>query len=402
MIEYSLLNQLLNFGSDWQITDVKVNENTKEIDIFLQYNRLTCYLNDSEPDCSIYDYTQTRRIRHLDLFDFKTFVNFRTPRAKTSKGKVVKIPVSFADSRVSFSYLFEIKVIKTLELSKNQTHTAKYLKTTFEVIHHIMERAVSRGLNKRNLDDLTDLSIDEKSVFDGHNYITILSDPIQKRVIDIIEGRKKEDVEELMYSALSDFQRSKIRYVTMDMWQPFMTCVQELMPQASIVHDNFHIMKYLNKGVDETRKEEVKTNQELKKTKYIFLKKPSNLTDNQQVIFDEINSINLKTSQAWAIKENFKQIYNYWNPKECINYFKNWYTNVINAQIKPMIKVADTILNHIEGVINAAVTSMSNAMAENINSKIQIIKAVGRGYKNINGYRNAILFFNGNLELLPL
>ena len=67
-----------------------------------------------------------------------------------------------------------------------------------------------------------------------------------------------------------------------------------------------------------------------------------------------------------------------------------------------MIKVADTILNHIEGVINAAVTSMSNAMAENINSKIQIIKAVGRGYKNINGYRNAILFFNGNLELLPL
>jgi len=181
-----------------------------------------------------------------------------------------------------------------------------------------------------------------------------------------------------------------------------MTCVQELMPQASIVHDNFHIMKYLNKGVDETRKEEVKTNQELKKTKYIFLKKPSNLTDNQQVIFDEINSINLKTSQAWAIKENFKQIYNYWNPKECINYFKNWYTNVINAQIKPMIKVADTILNHIEGVITAAVTSMSNAMAENINSKIQIIKAVGRGYKNINGYRNAILFFNGNLELLPL
>ena len=180
------------------------------------------------------------------------------------------MPVPFADSRVSFTYLFEVKVIKTLELSKNQTHTAKYLKTTFEVIHHIMKRAVTRGLYKRNLDDLTDLSIDEKSVFDGHNYITILSDPIQKRVIDIIEGRKKENVDELMYSALNDFQRSKIRHVTMDMWQPFMTCVEELMPQASIVHDNFHIAKYLNKGVDETRKQEVKTNQELKKTKYIF------------------------------------------------------------------------------------------------------------------------------------
>ena len=48
-----------------------------------------------------------------------------------------------------------------------------------------------------------------------------------------------------------------------------------------------------------------------------------------------------------------------------------------------MIKVADTILNHIEGVINAAVTSMSNAMTENINNKIQIIKAVGRVIKTL-------------------
>ena len=102
------------------------------------------------------------------------------------------------------------------------------------------------------------------------------------------------------------------------------------------------------------------------------------------------------------MKENFKQIYKYWNPKECINYFKNWYTNVIESQIKSMIAVAETILNHIEGVINATVTTMSNAIAENINSKIQIIKAVGRGYKNIKGYRNEILFFNGNLELLTL
>ena len=102
------------------------------------------------------------------------------------------------------------------------------------------------------------------------------------------------------------------------------------------------------------------------------------------------------------MKENFKQIYNYCNPNECINYFKNWYTNVLESEIKPMIVVADTILNHIEGVINAAVTNMSNAIAENINGNIQIIKAVGRGFKNIKGYRNAILFFNGNLETLPL
>lgn len=401
-MEFEILRHLLNFGLDWEIEDLKIKEHEKEIDLYLKYVKTSCYLDDSEPECSIYDYSKTRRVRHLDLFDYKTFINFRTPRAKTSKGNVVKIPVSFADSRVSFSYLFEVKVIKTLELSKNQTHTAKYLNTTFEVIHHIMKRAVKRGLQRRNLDDLTSLSIDEKSVFNGHNYITVLSDPINKRVIDIIEGRKEEDVEELIISSLNETQRSRIRHITMDMWKAFISCAEKILPQASIVHDNFHIMKYLNKGVDETRKLEVKSREELKKTKYIFLKNPDNLTNNQQNIFKEINQINLKTSEAWKMKENFKQIYNYWNPNECINYFKNWYTNVLESEIKPMIVVADTILNHIEGVINAAVTNMSNAIAENINGNIQIIKAVGRGFKNIKGYRNAILFFNGNLETLPL
>ena len=67
-----------------------------------------------------------------------------------------------------------------------------------------------------------------------------------------------------------------------------------------------------------------------------------------------------------------------------------------------MINVADTLLRHLAGVVNAAMTRLSNGMAENINGKIQILKSLGRGFKNIQGYRNSILFFNGNLDLLPL
>ena len=67
-----------------------------------------------------------------------------------------------------------------------------------------------------------------------------------------------------------------------------------------------------------------------------------------------------------------------------------------------MINVADTLLKHLQGIVNAAISTFSNSMAENINGKIQIIKSVGRGFKKIDGYRNSILFFNGNLDLLPL
>ena len=70
-------------------------------------------------------------------------------------------------------------------------------------------------------------------------------------------------------------------------------------PQAETVHDKFHIVKYLNKGIDEMRKKEVKTEPLLKKAKYIMLKNSSNLTDKQKVRFMEINQANLLTSRAW-------------------------------------------------------------------------------------------------------
>ena len=85
-----------------------------------------------------------------------------------------------------------------MELSKNQTKTATYFDTTFDIIHGIMERGVERGLKRRDLTGLWALSIDEKSYGNGQNYISILSDPVSKKVLDIIEGRTTDDAQELI------------------------------------------------------------------------------------------------------------------------------------------------------------------------------------------------------------
>jgi len=42
----------------------------------------------------------------------------------------------------------------------------------------------------------------------------------------------------------------------MDMWAAFESAVNEKLPNADIVHDKFHISAYLNKAVDDVRKEE--------------------------------------------------------------------------------------------------------------------------------------------------
>ena len=59
------------------------------------------------------------------------------------------------------------------------------------------------------------------------------------------------------------------------------------------------------------------------------------------------------------------------------------------------------IRRHWEGVMNAATSGITNAMAEGINTKIQWIKRQARGFRNATRFRNAIYFHLGDLDLYP-
>jgi len=63
--------------------------------------------------------------------------------------------------------------------------------------------------------------------------------------------------------------------------------VKKELPKAKITFDKFHIIKIINKAVDKVRKAEVKENEILKGTKYIFLKNNGNLTETQKLILKD-------------------------------------------------------------------------------------------------------------------
>ena len=397
-----ILTKILDFGGGWKVIDVKIDNVNVLIDLYLEYTELSGFFPSTNDSYKVYDLGKPRRVRHLDLFQYKCFLNFRIPRVKNNEGQIRNINLTFIDERVCFTHLFENKILEALLMSKNQSKTADFFDCSFDIVHSIMCRGVNRGLERRKLVNLEALSLDEKSYSNGHNYLTILSDPINKRVLDVTEGRKMEDAEAILAITLSPEQLNNIKIVSMDMWKAYMGAVAEVIPHAEIIHDKFHTAKYLNKAVDDVRKQEVKKEEILKKSKYIFLKNQNHWSEKQALKFSEIDAINLKTTQAWKIKENFKGIYQIGNKYLCIEYFKEWYQNVLEKDIKSMIKVADTILKHLRGVINSAVYELSNSVAENLNSQIQVVKSVARGYANFNGYRNSILFFQGKLHMSQL
>jgi transposase len=265
-----------------------------------------------------------------------------------------------------------------------------------------MHRGVKLGLSRRSKDErYYYLSIDEKAVHKGHDYISILSDEQTGIVIDVVEGRSDDSVDELCQTALTEEQRSAVQTVCTDMWQPYIKGVKTYFSETLHCHDNFHIVGYLNKAVDKCRRREVKQHQALKRTKYLFLKDKMNLTDEQYVKFETIKNTNYEVSKAWRIKENFRDILFMQSIEQAVTLYGMWKRDALMANIKEINEVIEMFNRHEKGIINAMITGVNNARAERLNGSIQELKTIGRGYRNTANFRIAILFFHGNLDMEP-
>lgn len=281
--------------------------------------------------------------------------------------------------------------------TKSQSRTAGLMRMSFDQVH----RAVLRGLESRNKGEQYHfLSIDEKSVKKGHEYISILSDEQSGIVIEVVEGRTKSSVDELCKSLTSE-QRADVKTICTDMWDAFIYGANRYFDKALHCHDNFHLVGYLNKAVDKVRRREVKQNEDLKRSKYLFLKDKMKFTDEQQIKFDAITAANHEVSRAWRIKENFRDIQFKQNRTEAISMYAFWRMDAMRTKISEIKKVVEMFDRHQFGIINAIQTGATNARAKRINGSIQELKTIGRGYRNTKNFRTAIHFFHGNLTLFP-
>lgn len=356
--------------------------------------------------CAIKDHREERRWRHLDTMQFQTIIKSRVPRSECPEHGVKTIHVPWAGPNSRFTLLFERFAIDVMKAAKSIKEAAKLLGLSWDQVHHIQARAVERGLSRRKLDEMKNVGIDEKSFLKGHKYASLMVDIDGERVLDVVEGRTLEAANAL-WQKLPTEVRASLDAVAMDMWDAFITSTKANAPQADIVHDKFHISKYLNEAVDKVRRKEHKEfmsegNETLKGAKYLFLKNPENMSDNERERFKALRMDNLKAGRAWSIKEQFSEFWTYSYQASAKKFFDQWYWWATHSRLKPMADVAKLMKRHLDNILTYLRHQITNAMMEGFNSKIQTIKANARGYRNFANYRIAILFYCGKLELHPL
>ena len=294
------------------------------------------------------------------------------------------------------------KTIETLQSTKNQTKTARLLRLSFEQVHGVMLRAVERGLEKRDKNCIyKHVCMDEKSIRRGHEYVSMLYDGETGQVIEVESGRKSESVDNLCTRALTEEQRNAVETVCTDMWEAFINGALKYFPNARHCHDLYHCVTYLNNAVDKVRKREVKEFKELRHTKYIWLKDMSRYTPNDRMRFDKLENAEYQVSQAWKVKELFRDLLRlyYHGDMEAYGMLGDWMADALRYNIGEINDVVFMFKRHLKGIISAMVPGANNGKAERTNGSIQEIKTIGRGYGTAERYRIAILFFYGGLDM---
>jgi transposase len=231
-----------------------------------------------------------------------------------------------------------------------------------------------------------------------------MSDLKQRRVLEVVRDNTTEAARQLWKSLPGD-QRKEVKAAAMDMSAGFARGTREEAPQVKIVYDKFHVSKHLNEAVDKVRREEhrallAKGDESLKNTRYLWLQGAA-VEGARALAFEELCERELKTAKAWAYKEMFVEFWMQPDGLSAHGFFKKWKRAVLRTGIEQLKKVAQTLSNHMEGLLNYFEHAITNAMSEGFNSRIQAIKAAARGFRSFENYRTRILFFCGKLNLAP-
>ena len=193
----------------------------------------------------------------------------------------------------------------------------------------------------------------------------------------------------------------KITEVCQDMSGAYLAGVREHLKQAEVTFDHFHVKQKLSEAIDTVRRAEAKEQKELlRNTRYLWLKRPTNLTAKQLDWLDQLLQQPLKTARAYERALKFDHFYEL-EADSAEEYLRRWIDEVRESELEPLHEFADTLEAHWEGVLRWHLSRINNGLLEGLNSLIQAAKRRARGYRSTRNYKAMIYLVAGKLNAGP-
>jgi transposase len=408
MTQEQLFAAALMIQKPWEIEKIEFNPDKGRLDIDIGFSRgsLFHYESTSEGiagDFKAYDVVE-KTWRHLNFFQYQCFLHAKVPRVDTGSGIIRQVKTPWEGVVPGFTLLMEAFVLQ-LARSMPIRQIAKLIGATDNRLWRLLRRYVEKALEQQNLSKLSQIGIDETAVLRGHKYITLFVDLKERKTVFVTEGKGSETLQSFSAELVARGGHAEnIQVVSQDMSPAFEAGVRRDFPKADIVYDRFHLMKMVNEALDLVRSQESKSEPDLKRTRYVWLKNSKNLTatEAQKLSALRMKDKELKTARAWRMKSRFQELYLSGSTEEFGAKLKEWVGWVMRSRLVAMKEVAKTILRHWNGIINWVAWRVSNGILEGLNSAFQAAKAKARGYKRLDTIKTVIFLLTGRLNFSGL
>jgi len=283
--------------------------------------------------------------------------------------------------------------------------TASVFETSWDTVARAVRFVVEYGLAHRDMEGIEKLGVDEIKV-QKSLFLTLVYqlDAHAKRLL----WSGKEHKAKTLLRFFREFGKertAKLKFICSDMWKAYLKVIRKKAPQAIHVLDRFHIMQNINKAIDTVRREEAQkykgTGQEelMKHSRWPLLKNKPNLTENQVVKLKELLRSNLKSVKSYLMREDFQPFWRYQSPVWAEKFLDAWIKRTMYSRIEPMKKVARTLRNHKDLVLNwfRAEGAVSGGMVEGLNLKAKLTMRKAYGYRNVETLQVALYHTLGKL-----
>jgi transposase len=396
--------RLLGLEAPWFVSAVEMDLQGGEIRVRVEA-KATVWGGDEGQRLHIHGYEE-RTWRHLDTCQLRTLIVARVPRVlDPESGKTQMVQVPWAEGRSKWTLMFEHFAIRVMQACATIAESLELLEINWHQGQEVMRNAVQRGLERRKVEQIDYVGLDDKSFRRGQDYISVMTDLLGERVLDVVVGRDQAAVAKL-WELLPKDVRENVRAAAMDFGAAYAAATRVAAPQAAIVYDKYHVSQLLGQAVDQVRRQEHKKLQEegdttLTGTRYLWLTGLDNLSDEQFMSFQQLVALSLKTARAWEHKDLFSAFWTQGSVARARKFFEKWSRRVMRSRLEPLKKAARTFCQHLQGLLNYFLHPITNAVTEGLNNRIQLLKASARGFRNADNYRIRILFFLGKLDLLP-
>jgi transposase len=251
------------------------------------------------------------------------------------------------------------------------------------------------------------LSRDEAHHRRGHELATIVSDPDQRRVVEVLEGRSRRVVERYLRS-LTVAQRQAIAAVSIDPYDAYRQAVRQELPQAQIVCDPFHLVRGANEALETVRRERQRQpalrrrqrgrkprtrswRQQLFRARHRLLKARERLSFQQRRSLCELFEAEPLIAEAWRLKEAFRAIYRSTSRVEADERLERFLAAVDRAAIPSFTAFAEGVRLWREELLAYFDQPITNGYAEGVTNKIKVIKRRAYGLPTFNGFRQRVL-----------